>query len=323
MEDSLLIFRLLTYYPLLNLFFGVIGNTASFLIFRFCAEFKSKSTMVYLSFISIIDTLILLGGWQLDRFLIYNVYKSAFTVSKPICKLVAFNQFASLQASALLMSIMSLDRFAHVASKPGSFISRLPFRTASSALLWSILVLFLVGLINSHILIFGCEYLTNSSSNSTNLSSLELVFQELATIAKYPTGFYMYNTWRKIHIIIYVIVPFFIMIISNGLILRIVTRMKMKKSSLPVLYKVSPHWGNKMSNTILILIMSIAFIIMVLPSNIAYAFGPQNLIFRGILDSIAFSNHSSLFTTCFLMHSKFRRIVLIRFKRFFHFKNSN
>lgn len=102
-------FRLLTYQPLVVLSVGLVFNTIAFLMFRFDREFSSCSSLVFLSFVSITDSLSLFG-WQLDHYLNYNQYISMFTLNKPLCKISWFNQFVSLEASGLLLSFMSVDR---------------------------------------------------------------------------------------------------------------------------------------------------------------------------------------------------------------------
>lgn len=102
---------LLTYVSLIIVLTGFLGNSISFAIFRFHSEFKSMPSMVYLSFISITDTLSLLV-WNLDHFFIPNFSVKLEAANEPICRILTFDQFFSLQASALLLSMLTVDRSA-------------------------------------------------------------------------------------------------------------------------------------------------------------------------------------------------------------------
>lgn len=310
MEDSPEIktafFQLLTYLPLVLISISILGNAISFAIFRFHSKFKSNSTMVYLSFVSITDTLSLFG-WELDHYLNFHHYMSIFTINKIICKLSWFNQFFSLQSSAMLLSMMCIDRSIHVLSMPGSKISRLPFRTAKSAFCWSLLVIFTISLINSHILILGCSKL-NQTINSTQLENVRIA---LESTTSYENGFLLYPTWEKIHTVIYLLLPLTIIVLSNFLSFNTVIR--------SVLYQAGQQNNlNKRNSVLLTMIVNIVFLGMALPTSIVSSFNiTTSATILLLLDQIAFSNHASLFFICFLSHSHFRLFIINSFKKFF------
>lgn len=103
-------YTLLTYVSLMIVLTGFVGNSISFTIFRFHPEFKTMPSMVYLSFISLTDSLSLLV-WNLDHFFIPNFGVKLEAANEPICRIMTFDQFCSLQASALLLSMLTVDRF--------------------------------------------------------------------------------------------------------------------------------------------------------------------------------------------------------------------
>lgn len=142
------------YLNIVPIIFGVIGNTASFLIFRFHPAFREMPTMVFLSFVAVSDT-IALFEWNLEHFtqLVFNVTISNSNLI--YCKLFTFAQYASLQTSALTLSVMCIDRYVTVMAMPGSFLHRLPFRTNRSAFIWSCGVICFTILLNLHITIFS------------------------------------------------------------------------------------------------------------------------------------------------------------------------
>lgn len=307
-------FRLLSYYPLLIIGVGVVGNTISFIIFRFHSAFKSSSTMVYLSFVAITDTLSLFG-WELDHYLNFNHYISIFTENKVLCKVSWFNQYASLQCSALLLSIMTVDRYAIVASFPGSTLSKFPFRTLKSAVIWSTSIVILIFIINLHLLIFSCTLLPAVTPNLTNLSRIDQIFFMQKYVNQYETGFRVYNTWEQVHSVIYVLVPLIIMTIANILIFKSLVRLKRASSAISN-NSLTNSWWSKISNTLLAVVLNVLFISTTLPASICFAFEMTfNYSTLLILDGIAFTNHASLFLTCFATQRRFRMIVIAPIKR--------
>lgn len=108
-NDQDLFYTILTYISLVIIGFGFVGNSISFVIFRFHRHFKSMPSMVYLSFISITDSLSLLV-WNLDHYLTPNHGIKIERISELVCRISTFEQFVSLQSSALLLSMVTIDR---------------------------------------------------------------------------------------------------------------------------------------------------------------------------------------------------------------------
>lgn len=131
---------------------GVVGNTITFLLFRFHPSFNTMPVMVFLSFVAVTDTLALFE-WNLGHFLMFTMNFDLLNTSVLVCRLINFVQYTSLQSSALILSVMCLDRYVTVVSTPGSFLHRLPFRTIKTACFWSISVIVTTSAINFHILL--------------------------------------------------------------------------------------------------------------------------------------------------------------------------
>lgn len=173
------------FVPLTIIALGLIFNTLCFLIFRFTSQFKRMSSMVYLSFVVIVDTLSLFD-WNLSHYLkptfnIHMEYIDVFT-----CKFFGFHQYYLLQASGFLLSFVSIDRFVSIRKTPGSIYSRLPFGTPKSAFFWSVAIMLILFIMNMHILILSGFYQYPVESNNTNLTyptAPELVCNV------YPNGF--------------------------------------------------------------------------------------------------------------------------------------
>ena len=156
----------LAYINLAIIVLGLFGNSLCFIIFRCSSSFRNMPSMVYLSFVAVFDTLALFE-WNLNHFLtLFHIEISSISI--PICRIYTFMQYTSLQASALIMSAMCVDRYVTVASLPGSLLYRLPFRTNRTAFIWSTAIVLFTFLLNSQIL-FSLGIYIESGSNSTDL----------------------------------------------------------------------------------------------------------------------------------------------------------
>lgn len=152
--------RFIAHFNLITIALGVVGNTVSFLIFRFHPSFKRMPSMVYLSFVAVTDT-IALFEWNLNHFTVLT-YKFDLPERTNIafCRIFSFAQYFSLQSSALILSVMCIDRYLTVVALPGSFLHKLPFRTNTTAVIWSVgIIMFTIGL-NFHILLYCGKYRT-------------------------------------------------------------------------------------------------------------------------------------------------------------------
>jgi hypothetical protein len=146
-----------SYIPLVIIGFGVVGNTSAFVIFAFDKRINKLSSMRILSFISIVDTFALFV-WNLNHYLAPNFNFTVEFVNMFTCKFFTFLQYFSLICSGMLHSLLSVDRYFTVISKPGSWVSRLPFGTKKSATFMSLGLCVFIGLLNGHLLIFNGTY---------------------------------------------------------------------------------------------------------------------------------------------------------------------
>lgn len=318
-EKNSKFFIVLTHFPLVIIVIGVVCNFASFTIFRFHREFKTMSSMVYLSFVAITDTLSLFG-WNLDHYLRHNHNIIIDRIDKTTCRISSFNQYFSLQASALLLSVLCIDRYVSVASYPGSFYSRLPFRTVRSAFLWSIFIILFTALLNVHILLFAGVYIDRHVRNSLN-NQIEI--KKVLECYCYENGFKIYPTWERIHMIIYNLIPFVIMVVFNSLLIKNIL------SNMKIIKKKSKFYRKKITVTISLITVTFLFLLMTLPTTIIFCFFFNylhlkfGLTFIYIFDSISFLNHAFLFFICLITNIKFRKIVLNSFWKCCRVKNDS
>ena len=294
--------KIISYFCLLIILIALIFNSLTFVIIISNKYLRNITSMIYLLYISIFYTLSLLE-WNLNNFLSPNFGIYLEDLSMFTCKLIIFMQFLSLQSSGFLLTILCIDRYFTIISTPGSFISRLPFRTVKSAHIWSWILIGLVFVLNSHILILNGTY----EENKTNSNLTTLIFK-----CKYSNGFKLFPIWEYVHLILYSLIPFIIMMIFNILLIRkIIFNSKDKK------LKSNSKKENIKRNVISILVITFLFLIMTTPVSVAYGFFYEQLskIVLSILDELSFLNNSTLFFTCFFTNSKFRKVVFDLFKK--------
>ena len=143
----------IAHFNLIPICLGLVGNTICFLIFRFHSSFNRMPSMVFLSFVAVTDT-IALFEWNLNHFtvLVYGVDISMSSLA--FCRIYTFTQYVVIESSALILSMMCIDRYVTVVSMPGSFMSKLPFRTNRTAFIWSLGIVIFTILLNFHQILF-------------------------------------------------------------------------------------------------------------------------------------------------------------------------
>ncbi len=77
------------------------------------------------------------------------------TLNLFLCRTMIFIQYFSLEASAFMLSLVCIDRYVTVLNTPGSIYSRLPFTTPKTAYIWSLGIITVAMITNSHILVLN------------------------------------------------------------------------------------------------------------------------------------------------------------------------
>jgi hypothetical protein len=314
-EKGSKIFIAITHVPLLIIAIGFVGNTITFLVFRLSGKFKRNSSMVYLSFVSLTDTLSLFG-WNLDHFLRHNTNFVLETTNLATCRLYTFNQYFSLQSSALLLSMLCIDRFMCVVHYPVSFLSSLPFRTTKTAFAWSFLIMSCVSFINSYILISAGLYVNATTHDpSSNVSTYKV---ELSCYM-YASGFQFFPIWERVHMVIYNLIPFVIMVVFNTLLIK--NLLVTFKPPAAISTKTLRNYRKKVIITVSLICVTFLFLLTTLPTSVMFGFFFQEITKHYGLtivyfsDSIMFLNHASLFFICFISNLNFRRTVFCFIKK--------
>lgn len=141
---------------------------------------------------------------------------------------------------------------------------------------------------------------------------------------QYPTYFkYIYSFWDTYHAIVYGVVPFFIILTFNIMIIFKLSRMKhtqiRKASNVSIAQKeLDPSKLSRKSFQVTVMLLSVAFVFLIFTSpisiymstihdNIKYVRKSKRELVKGILRYIAYFNNALNFYLYFCLSSEFRR----------------
>jgi hypothetical protein len=320
----------LSVIPIITAVVGVVTNTTCFIIFRFHPEFKKMSSMIFLSFLVVADTLSLFD-WNLKHYFELNFDIIPELANIFTCKFLSFIQYASLQSSGFLLSFMTIDRFVTIRAIPGSSYNKLPFATTKSAYAWSIGIVCVIAVINSHLLILNGYYEDPVLKNRTVLiinkngsllnTTEEYLYQNPNIVCYlYKDGFTVSPTWDTVEMFLYSFIPAAIMLTFNFLL--IYTTLMPTNTGLAVSRQDSVRSNRALAKkrrlTISLIVITFSYIVLTLPSTIGWSFLmnwmyetlPWANLTLNIMDYLSFLNHASVFFTCFLTNYKFREVIL-------------
>lgn len=324
-----------SYLSIVIIVIGLIFNTSAFLVFTCSKKMRGMSSMIFLAFICVTD-ISALFTWNLNHFLEAHQWHFVEYISVHACRFFNWLQYFSLQCSGLFYSLVSVDRYFTISAMPGSFYSKLPFGTPKSALIWSISIIFLVAVLNSHMLFMHgyTETVTynitkttvmpvfNATANITQNLNLTLIIgqesNEEIICYKSKSGDYILNPmWDYANIVIYNFLPVIIMAIFNTLLIRVTFGLKKAVKKDKEDKQTIEANKRKRRLTISLFLITVAFLIMTLPGNILYAFFFNQMKATSIgytiliaVDYLIFFHHVSIFFICFATNSFFREIVI-------------
>lgn len=220
--------------------------------------------------------------------------------------------------------MVSIDRYFTVMAKPGSFLSKFPFGTTRSAFLWSLGIMFVVFLVNIHLLIMSRKRYYNTEELIFENSSLNTTeYEEYFDCEMYESGFRIYPEWENIHLVIYNCIPFGIMSIFNGLLIKniLIISFEHRKSTGSIRTASNKRARKRHVLTLSLVLVTALFLVMTFPNSILYGFFIkyflENLNRQKLLilsDHVSFANQCSILFSTILTYPKFRRIFLKVFK---------
>jgi hypothetical protein len=274
-----------SFWPILNMAFGIGGNLTCLLLFLFHHEFKKTSSFIFLSYILALSTASLFV-WNLDAFIIAVAGFRLEDLSTASCKAVPFLGYTLLESTAWVTVLISIDRYITLQSSPGTLLDRLPFNSVRSAHIWSLVMILIFTAGNIHILVlsdlttFTSIQLSNSSEGSTNSVDVNIKALKCHEFSEHDMDFW----WPRIHIKIYWVVPFFIILAFNILLV-----LKMRSPHNAVQAEICQNMRevrrrNKVTH--LVVVVTFVFLCLNLPTSILWSeFFFSSKILNSILDS--------------------------------------
>ncbi|KAL7674359.1 hypothetical protein ACOME3_000639 [Neoechinorhynchus agilis] len=143
--------------PILWTIFGTIGSSVCVCVLTRKRMYRN-STYVYLTFLAIVDCIVLNIGLLRD----YLLYDFDLVISRSFpCKISVFSFYANVHLASWLLTAVSIDRAILVAARFG--ISKQWCRP-KHAIILSICILVIVFLIDGHLLIFTAGFKEDSAN---------------------------------------------------------------------------------------------------------------------------------------------------------------
>lgn len=244
--------------------------------------------MRYLTAVAFAD-LCSLYSWNFNLFYkhLINRYQNDFEDSSLIaCRILSFIGFVSLQLSSWYLTLVSVDRCLNL----HFLFWHRQTGQANRAVHIILCVTMIIVLINSHLLFFNGYEQSNCQP-----------FQKRTCIICYThinDPYYIFPKWEKIHVIIYNLIPFLIMFVSNYFIIRRSIPSKIPRLSLP--YENNYRLRKQRQLTYLLLLVIILFVVLTTPVMIYNVFlrnflikrKPLKYILHGFLLSLQYTSHA-------------------------------
>lgn len=269
--------QFLSFYAFFLTVIGTIFNITSFCI-MIRKNIRKYACMRYLAVLSLVD-LVVLYQWNLNTFFKYNLsvapeFKDLEEISLFWCRFISFMAFFSLQLSSWILSLVSFDRVMILYSQYWKIHMQKP-RKINTILLLMFITIFCI---NIHIL-FKNGYVEDHNRkillpNGTQVSSTIIEHSVVCYKSKHNRN-YIFPNYQRIHLVLYNLIPFAIMLCCNSLICYNVTIAR-KRFSATVKSKTSTQKIRRM--TFMLFLVTFSFMILTLPSVIVHSFLREFLI---------------------------------------------
>jgi len=249
--------------------------------------------MRYFTAVAVAD-LCILYSWNLNLFYkhLINRYQNDLEDFSIIsCRILSFIAFVSLQLSSWYLALVSLDRCLNIHFL---FWNR-QFGRADRAVYIILSVTIIIALINSHLLFLNGYQQSNC-----------IPFEKRTCFICYSRlndPYYIFPKWEQIHVIIYNLIPFTIMLISNYFIIRRSVSSNSQRISSSVHKKGSSknyRQRKQKQLTYLLLFVTCFFVLLTTPVMIYNVFlrnylikkKPLKYIIQAILLCMQFTSHA-------------------------------
>jgi len=249
--------------------------------------------MRYLIAVAVAD-LCALYSWNFNLFYkhVINPYQNDLEDSSIIsCRILSFIGFVSLQLSSWYLTLVSLDRCLNI----HFLFWHRKMGHANRVVYILLLVTIIIALINSHLL-----FLNGFQQSNCTPFEKQTCF---ICYARPNDKFYIFPKWEQIHVIIYNLIPFSIMLISNCFIIRRSVPSHIQRISLTENKKCpSRNYRQRKQKqlTYLLLMVTFLFVLLTTPVMIYNVFlrnsltrkKPLKYIIQGILLCIQYTSHA-------------------------------
>jgi hypothetical protein len=249
--------------------------------------------MRYLIAVAIAD-LCSLYSWNLNLFYkhLINPYQNDLEDSSiASCRFISFIAFVSLQLSSWYLTLVSLDRCLNI----HFLFWHRKLGRANHVVYIILIVTVIIVLINSHLLFL----------NGYRQSDC-IPFEKRTCFICYSRRndpYYIFPKWEKMHVIIYNLIPFAIMFISNCFIIhRSIPTTIPRMSSVDIKRGASRNYRQRKQRqlTYVLLFVTFLFVLFTTPVMVYNVFlrnhlidrKPLKYILQGILLSIQFTSHA-------------------------------
>ncbi|XP_060576924.1 FMRFamide receptor-like [Ruditapes philippinarum] len=302
--------------PPILIILGTVGNCLSILVLtRRCI--RSSTTALFLTVLAFSDLFVLYTG-LLRQWLIHLFEVDVRTISEFGCKLNIWMVYSSLDFSAWILIVVTLERVisAWLPHKAKSLCTK----KYAVALLIAVIVFIL--LLNSHML-YGMVF----RDTTTELDDLKCI----EINADYRSFFNV--IWPWIDLCVFCLIPFTVIVIGNALILFKVlkSQRKVKSRVVPSAQNgnrqatTSGHNNKQSSMTAMLFTLNVVFLLSTSPVsiyNIGYPYWSENASLHkhaqldfwwAIVNMLMYVNNSLNFFLYCLSGTKFRQEVIVIF----------
>ncbi|CAF0825233.1 unnamed protein product [Adineta steineri] len=306
----LFIIHYLSIYALVLIIIGTVGNLLTIIVLlrRHLRRFVTVRWLIAVSICDIIS----LYGWNLNNFYKFNVSSrnsNIEDISLFHCRFISYMTFVALQLSSWCLTAVSLDRALNLYWPQWK---RLYGRIRYTK--YYIMVLTTICLaLNSHILFL------NGYRTSTGI---------ITCYSTRSNPDYIYPQWERVHLVLYNLCPFAIMLICNTYIIFVTVRSSRTQQTELTPAKLQRKSLERYRQfTALLIIVTFAFVLLTLPACIYFVFFRNYFVTKAhrtyrfmvqiFLNSIQFTSHGiNFFLYCFSaksfrheLHGMFRELL--------------
>lgn len=301
--------------PPILILLGTVGNSLSILVLT-RKSIRTSTTALYLTVLAVSDLLVLYSG-LLRQWIIYTFEFDVRHVSEFGCKLNIWLVYSSLDFSAWILIVVTLERvisawFPHNART---------VCTKKSAMAFMISIGVFILVLNSH-LMYGMSY-----EYKTDEFGFEVVARKCVEIDRDYFNFFN-KVWPWIDLCAFCAIPFTVIVVGNCLILFKVIKSQRKTNSrvVPTIAggsrQMTGNAGKHSSMTAMLFTLNIVFLLSTSPIsiyNVGYSYWAEGAsaelyarldLWWAVVNMFMYTNNSLNFLLYCLSGTKFRREVV-------------